>query len=581
MTLDPATRKKLSERAKQRRVVLGLSCADLAARLGVSGASIANWELLLPKKTAWDAAWETALMLPPGGLRDCSIEAPPLVNDGATEIASEDQTLAQFMRAMFVWYSRKKAGERTTNGALLSPNEHRVVEILSRRFGCQGEDQATLQAIGDHMGLTRERVRQIVEKATQRIEPSPPPVLLPDRLRLAFSGHLPCRLDNLPMAVQEVLGENLSLEGADRFFREVLGERLVNIKAHGAREKMVVADDGADEALVAAVRQSALDMIRQAGAAQLFVVTGAVLAQGLAATLVQVANSARVVDGFEWLVESDGWFWFGPGFENKVRTSAMKVLAAANRPVDIEEIYLALARARFFKATERAVPALIAAPLPVLQILLGKFRDIKQSHFNDYRLDCSPTALAEAKADYLSPSELLIVGAIVQHGGIAPRRALMLSLVDSGRMEKVTFDMTLFVSPVFKRHDRALWAIAGYSFTVEALQGALSMRDQLQLIDGWYELEVTLPRSAIERGDWLVPAAVAPYLVVGDYEVQGASLATRFVTNPVGGPYLKSFSHILTSAGVNVESPFVFGIAASGRVLRARELSPPDDLLVV
>jgi RNA polymerase nonessential primary-like sigma factor len=37
----------------------------------------------------------------------------------------------------------------------------RKAHIITRRFGLDGEPEATLQEVGDEIGLTRERVRQL------------------------------------------------------------------------------------------------------------------------------------------------------------------------------------------------------------------------------------------------------------------------------------------------------------------------------------------------------------------------------------------------------------------------------------
>jgi hypothetical protein len=319
-------------------------------------------------------------------------------------------------------------------------------------------------------------------------------------------------------------------------------------------------------------------MIRQAGAAQLFLVTGAVLAQGLTASPAQVAECARMFNGFEWLIEDEGWFWFGRGTENRAKSAALKVLSVANRPVDIEELYVAIARPRINKGTERLIPASVSAPLAVLQILLGKFLEIKQSQFNDYRLNFPSEQMPKARDAYLSPSEVMIRAIIIENGGVAPRRTLTQALVDTGMMERVTLNMTLFTSPVFRRHDRGLWAITGYSFSVDALQGALRERDKLQVVDGWYEVEVTLPPSAFERGDWFVPAATVPYFEVGEYEIDGSAARTRYVTNAVGDPYLKGFAHIAAAAGFSVDTPCLFGVAESGRILRLRAVGAANNM---
>lgn len=42
-------------------------------------------------------------------------------------------------------------------------------EVLARRFGLRGHDVATLEAVGEEIGLTRERVRQIQVDGLKRL----------------------------------------------------------------------------------------------------------------------------------------------------------------------------------------------------------------------------------------------------------------------------------------------------------------------------------------------------------------------------------------------------------------------------
>ncbi len=49
---------------------------------------------------------------------------------------------------------------------MLEPREQ---EILRNRFGLDGEDEQTLEEIGQKFGVTRERIRQIQEIALMKL----------------------------------------------------------------------------------------------------------------------------------------------------------------------------------------------------------------------------------------------------------------------------------------------------------------------------------------------------------------------------------------------------------------------------
>ena len=53
--------------------------------------------------------------------------------------------------------------------SLLDQLETRDATVLRLRFGLSGEDPLTLLQIGDRLGLTRERVRQIENEALGKL----------------------------------------------------------------------------------------------------------------------------------------------------------------------------------------------------------------------------------------------------------------------------------------------------------------------------------------------------------------------------------------------------------------------------
>jgi len=103
-----------------------------------------------------------------GGNRHVSMDAPISSDEGAASridlysLGEEDMPDLQLME-------QSLADEIKHGLSLLSPRE---VEILSYYFGLNGRKSHTLDEIGDMFGLTRERVRQIRERAIRRLRRS-------------------------------------------------------------------------------------------------------------------------------------------------------------------------------------------------------------------------------------------------------------------------------------------------------------------------------------------------------------------------------------------------------------------------
>lgn len=109
-----------------------------------------------------------------------------------------------------------------------SPKQRRVIEY---RFGIRNGNRATLQKIGDNLGVTRERVRQIeeqgIEKLKKRVKEEAKPIIKSAKVHLAAAGGV--RHDNYFISeLKYILGvKNSKVKHADqklRFLLLVAGE---------------------------------------------------------------------------------------------------------------------------------------------------------------------------------------------------------------------------------------------------------------------------------------------------------------------------------------------------------------------
>lgn len=587
--LSNAELQRLGQRARERRDELSLTRNEVAGRLKISAMNLLQWERSLPRaRRAAEAEWEQILHVPSGWLRDTKlIASPPAPFPELTDVSAI--TVADEMRSVCSWFSRKNRYHRTTKYESLLGPERRTVDIMLHHYGVFGESASTLQHMADRLRITRERVRQIGEEFTSNLDEDIGELSAFAQLRVAIQDYLPCKVSELEDRFRSLLGESLTINGADAFAREVLGRSIVRIitkpaNMQGHTTPMAVPDDTADDDELKAIRQVAVSMVRSTGAAQLHFVAGmasSVLQRGI--TPVDVIRCCKVFSNFEWLSEDDGWFWFGPAADNRAKTTAFKILSVATRNIDVEEIHDAMARARLMRYDpDRPRVYMIDAPLPILKEVIGRIPGIEKLQYNDFR-PSTPISPSEV----LSDTELAILHVLRRHGGVANRQVIIDEVLPSLDATIMAFNFALDGSPIFVRLDTGIWSIRGNRLGADAVavalsRSALSYGPKFSAVsstptNGWWTVHVSVPNSAFTRKHWLVPVAVSSLLQPGPYLIEGSSDQVNFVggTNPgLSG----LFAH-LAATGIKPNELFSMEIHATERRLRFAPLKEGEAIL--
>ena len=104
-----------------------------------------------------------------GNGRHLSMDAPLSGDDGDSTMLDVFQTSEEGLSPDNMLMEQSLKDEVQNGLSILSPRE---VEVLSSYYGLNGYKSLTLEEIGDLYGLTRERVRQIKERAIRRLRKS-------------------------------------------------------------------------------------------------------------------------------------------------------------------------------------------------------------------------------------------------------------------------------------------------------------------------------------------------------------------------------------------------------------------------
>lgn len=501
-----------------------LTQMELAERIGRSHMSVAAWENVaisrIPKYKDICAIAEACGVEPPGP--DFDVRQGRAIE--AEVIASMGTPTDLYEEILF-------------NGRLLSRRAHvpshaeRNALVFRARYGGQGDAESTLQAIGEIHGITRERIRQIVDKQLSFLPTTAVLTAQFDALVDSCQGLGGAAVPEAEERLRSLLGGTLSLQGAIDYGREVLGRSLpVQIIRVKKGEPVVLAGQLPDWFMDGISQSKAA--IRHCGAAQVNLVWALTMRQhGDWIAPEEFRSIIAHAPGFEWIDEDQAWYWFGiDGSANRVVNRAIDILSNAKGALDIEVIYSGVTRHSRIASSDVAEDAGIWPPMEVVQWVLAKTPALICQQGDDFRL-ASPDAAQEGKKGVAHS----IVEELKLRGGLASRSELHEVLVTGLGINTVSFSVALAYSPLLRQVDRGIFAIRGWPINAARLSEAQSrVGTSSGPLVNYREISVsssgdvswvnTVSKSSLTNLYAGVPSKAFLHLDAGEYDAEGAIL---------------------------------------------------------
>jgi hypothetical protein len=225
---------------------------------------------------------------------------------------------------------------------LLIPSHDRNCAIVARHHGLDGGGGANFQVIGNEVGLTRERVRQIVSENDPRhyVRSSGLPVL--ERVIATVSANLPAPAENVEalLQAQGLTRTIFRLEGIVEIATLLRRPMPFRITMLNGRRFVVAAEYPRFRHIVTAARER----VRRYGVANLAACRPGRSKGGDVQRELDLLETVLTTAGdFRWLSRNTGWFWFSEVTTNRVVSRIRKMLAVAN-PLTTAEIRAGLGR---------------------------------------------------------------------------------------------------------------------------------------------------------------------------------------------------------------------------------------------
>lgn len=332
----------------------------------------------------------------------------------------------------------------------------RKTKIVSMRLGWSDGNQRTLQEVGDLVGLTRERVRQMESRAQKLLErKSVYSPKLTDALQIA-KRMTPCRSDTFARELVD-RGFLRTAWPASTFVIAAVYLGLphgLNVFNAGAGE--LLAGEIATSELAQRVRGISREIAQRQGAANVKDVAFRA-SEGLQ-RWVSYREAHAVVGSLsdvEWLDEANGWFWCGEPAKSRVIGTIRKMLSVSPR-IAMDEIYEGLIRNS--RMDDEGF-----APKPIIQMVCARipWMQVHQRAYLKRRESFS-------WRDELVGVERVLVEVLVEAGNALDhydfkRRSMARSIPEG------SFTVYEGNSPVIQRISPGIWGLRGATISPRLL----------------------------------------------------------------------------------------------------------------
>jgi len=423
--------------------------------------------------------------------------------------------------------------------------EHRArnLEIYSCRFGLLGHGASQLEAIGQRYKMTRERVRQIVDKmlAAAGAQPIWAPATI--KAHAAYHAKLPARREALEQdpEIRALLGPNLSLIELERFTSTFLGrnqkaEVLRNRRVVAKRVREVIVSGRKQEKIAAAVHRWAIKTVSHVGAAQTeWIAARATKETGKAVTDDDVMALLEGAHDFEWLHKETGWFWFKDSARNRLANHILRMVCVRPDPIPVDIVFAGLVRSdrdrRWSQGKEYSTGATVLPPALVIRAICTRlpFVTINGHGHISASKDCPP------EEEALGHVHLEIARALRSLGGIARRGEIRERVLAACPIKKVTFEVMFGDAPFVTMIGRELFALRGFELNPtrldQARQAIADDRRRLNLkidlgaeekvIEGAMSWPYTISESVLRNYNITIPQGLNAALKPGSYPISG------------------------------------------------------------
>ena len=465
-------------------------------------------------------------------------------------------------------------------GALSRYQGHRLAALIDR-LGWNGSLPITLEEAGTRLGVTRERLRQLQERVTNRLNDIPFPPYMP-----ALDEALQLLRDRSPLSIDDAssLLRTSRLSQVDFHPESLIAAagacgRKPPIRLQTVGKKTIVsaiAVPYADALLRVAYRQA-----QASGASNVHEVVAELGSKGVEAEERGARHVLREFSDVQFADEE--WFCHRPSNpeRDRLRNTTRRMLSVAS-PIELGSLRDGIRRQYRYRGY-RGVKAwsLLVPPRSVLrayyqmhpEFLIEENDMVKPVNPLDYRME-------------LALNEAILVDVLRSSPACVLDRASLAGECDRRSMNNNTFSIYLSYSPVIVHLGTDIWSLRGVRVdpaAVESVRAANALREREKRVldhgwttDGqlWMAARLPAAHSSLVLG---IPGAIRNYLAGRHFSVtdeDGVSLGTVRITDD-GASY--GFGPYLRQRGADEGDILVaeFDLGGGGAVLRLGD----DELL--